>query len=366
MSGSKLRVAVTGYGVIGKRVAEAVALQPDMVIAGVADVATDWRMQVATQRGFALFGANVSAAEAMRAAGLPVNGTLPELLADADVVVDCTPKRVAAANIASYTAAGIKFILQGGEKHETTGHSFVAEASYSGAIGRASTRVVSCNTTSVVRTLGALNRAGLLKSARGTLLRRATDPWESHETGIMNTLVPEASIPSHQGPDAQSVDPELDVVTMAVKVPETLGHLHYWNVRLAREAAKDEILDALRASTRIALIRSTDGLGAINGIKEWMLDIGRPHGDLYEVALWEDMLTVRGDELFYAYMVDNQAIVIPETIDAIRAISGITRDAAKSISITNSSLRIGDLIAPALARPRPALQSTSTRQGTQS
>src|SRR3546814_16172305 len=89
-------------------------------------------------------------------------------------------------------------------------------------MGRAATRVVSCNTTSIVRTLTALKRVGLLKRARGTLLRRATDPWESHVGGIMNTLVPEPDIPSHQGPDAQSVDPELDVVPMAGKVPPTM------------------------------------------------------------------------------------------------------------------------------------------------
>lgn len=98
-----------------------------------------------------------------------------------------------------------------------TGHSFVAEASYSSALNRDSTRVVSCNTTSIVRTLTALKHAGLLRRARGTLLRRAMDPWESHLGGIMNTLVPEPEIPSHQGPDAQSVDPDLDVITMAVK-----------------------------------------------------------------------------------------------------------------------------------------------------
>ncbi|MDZ7695004.1 MAG: hypothetical protein U5K69_28455 [Balneolaceae bacterium] len=43
------------------------------------------------------------------------------------------------------------------------------------------------------------------------------------KNGIMNTMVPEPEIPSHQGPDAQSVDPELDVVTAAVKVPQTLS-----------------------------------------------------------------------------------------------------------------------------------------------
>src|SRR3546814_19129313 len=76
----------------------------------------------------------------------------------------------------------------------------------------------------------------------------------------MNTLVPEPDIPSHQGPDAQSVDPELDVVTMAVKVPQTLAHLHYWSVQLTRNASKEEVLNAFRASSRIALIRASEGL----------------------------------------------------------------------------------------------------------
>jgi len=39
-------------------------------------------------------------------------------------------------------------------------------------------------------------------------------------------------------------------------------------------------------------------------------------------------------------VVDNQAIVIPETIDAIRALTGIEKDASKSISKTNESLGI--------------------------
>jgi glyceraldehyde-3-phosphate dehydrogenase (NAD(P)) len=203
--------------------------------------------------------------------------------------------------------------------------------------------VVSCNTTSIIRTLSALKRHGLLDRARGTLLRRATDPWESHLGGIMNTLLPEPEIPSHQGPDAQCVDPDLNVITMAVKVPETLAHLHYWSVQLTRNASKDEVLEAFRTSSRIALIRSSDGLDAINSVKELMADLGRPHDSLYEVALWEGMLKVQGNELFYAYMVDNQAIVVPETIDAIRALTGAERDAETSIRNTNDSLGIGSL-----------------------
>lgn len=344
-NGSRIRVGIVGYGVIGKRVAGAVARQADMVVAGVADVLTDWRMRAAARAGHTLFGAAQEHAVAMREAGLPVAGDLEALLGETDVVVDCTPKRVAARNVEIYRRRGTRFILQGGEKHAATGHSFVAEANYASAVGREATRVVSCNTTSVVRTLGALKRAGLLRSARGTLLRRATDPWESHLGGIMNTLVPEEDIPSHQGPDAQTVDPDLDVVTVAIKVPETIGHLHSWVVRLARPASREEVLAAFRTSSRIAFVEARDGLPAPNAIKEMTGDLGRPHGDLYEVALWSDTLKVEGEELFYNYMVDNQAIVIPETVDAIRALSGRERDAAASIARTDAALGItGDLV----------------------
>ena len=335
-----IRVAVNGYGVIGKRVADAVAAQDDMTLAGVADVVTDWRMRVVRQKGYPLFGAASEHVDAMREAGLDPEGDLDDLMDSADVIVDCTPKKVAAQNVERYRKAGIKFIVQGGEKHDVTGHSFSAENNYASALGRDSTRVVSCNTTSTVRTLTALKRAGLLKKARGVLIRRATDPWESHLGGIMNTLVPEEEIPSHQGPDAQTVDPDLDVVTMAVKAPETLAHLHYWTVELTRPATKDEVLDAFRGSTRIAPIRMDDGLTALNAVKELMADLGRPHDNLYEVALWADMLKVEGTELFYAYMVDNQAIVIPETIDAIRALTEAEAEASVSIERTNEALGI--------------------------
>jgi dihydrodipicolinate reductase len=39
-----------GYGVIGKRVADAVHAQPDMQLTGVADIVTDWRIQSAVPR----------------------------------------------------------------------------------------------------------------------------------------------------------------------------------------------------------------------------------------------------------------------------------------------------------------------------
>jgi glyceraldehyde-3-phosphate dehydrogenase (NAD(P)) len=255
-------------------------------------------------------------------------------------VVDCTPKGVDARNRPRYEDAGRRAIFQGGAKHELTGHSFVASANYASAVSRPMTRVVSCNTTATVRTLFALRQAGLLGRARGVLIRRATDPWESHREGIQNTMVPEPHIPSHQGPDAKTVLPDLDVVTMASKSPQNVAHLHHWVVELIRPAGREEVLDAFRAVPRIAFIRTDDGIEALNVTAEVMKEIGRPRGDMWEVAMWEDILAVEGRELFYAYQVDNQAIVVPETIDAIRALSGTESDAAASIHRTDEALGI--------------------------
>jgi glyceraldehyde-3-phosphate dehydrogenase (NAD(P)) len=335
-----IRVAVNGYGVIGKRVADAVRSQPDMTLAGVSDVATDYRIKAALAHGLTIFASTSDAVPRMRAAGLDPAGELPDLLSEVDVVVDCTPKGMAERNLPVYHEHGVKAVFQGGESHALTGHSFVAQANYATAIDRDATRVVSCNTTGTVRTLTALRDAGLLRKARGVLIRRATDPWEADHSGIMNTIVPERSIPSHQGPDAQTVVPDLDVVTVAAKAAHTQTHNHYWTIELSRETSRAEVLAAFRAAPRIALIRMSDGIVALNSTLELMKDLGRPRGDMWEVALWEDVLTVRGREAFYTYQVDNQAIVVPENIDAIRALMARELDAAASMRRTDASLGV--------------------------
>jgi glyceraldehyde-3-phosphate dehydrogenase (NAD(P)) len=340
MSTKKVKVLVNGYGVIGKRIADAVSLQDDMELVGVADVVSDWRIKVAVEKGYPIYASTKEAADEMRQDGIHLQGTMEEILDQIDIVADATPKGIGAKNLALYQKHGVKSIFQGGEKHELTGHSFVARSNYASAVGRDTTRVVSCNTTSIVRTLGALKRAGLLKKARGVLVRRATDPWESDHSGIMNTVVPEKEIPSHQGPDAQKVDPDLDVVTIAVKAAHTNSHLHAWSVELTREATKEEVLKAFRNDSRIAFLNASDGLVALNSTIELMTDLGRSRGDMWEVGLWEDSLTVKGNELFYNYQVYNQAIVVPETIDAIRALTGIEQDGKKSIAKTNKAFGI--------------------------
>jgi glyceraldehyde-3-phosphate dehydrogenase (NAD(P)+) (phosphorylating) len=98
------------------------------------------------------------------------------------------------------------------------------------------------------------------------------------------------------------------------------------------------VLEVFRSVPRIAFMRMDQGVVALNSTIEMMADLGRPRGDMWEVGLWEDNLTVNGNELFYNYQVYNQAIVTPETIDAIRALSGIEKDGARSIAKTDAAL----------------------------
>jgi len=50
------------------------------------------------------------------------------------------------------------------------------------------------------------------------------------------------------------------------------------------------------------------------------------------------VLTVQGNELYYTYQVYNEAIVVPENIDAIRALAGTVKDGQESIHLTDEAL----------------------------
>lgn len=340
MNSGMVRVAVNGYGVIGKRVADAVGLQEDMELVGVADVVEDYRIRVAAERGYAIYASAPDRRGAMEQAGIPISGDLTELLKHVDVIVDCTPKGIAVRNKEAYEHAGVKAIFQGGESHDLTGLSFTAQVNYAEAIDKQFARVVSCNTTALCRVMHPLMERGWVKRARAVLMRRATDPWESHKNGMINTAVPEMKVPSHQGPDAQTVLKDLDITTMAGAGPYNLSHLHFAMVETNGPVHVDEFRHALWKEPRVAFVHGTNGLTSLSAVIELMRDLGRPRNDMWEVAVWEDALASDGRELYLTFQVHNEAITIPENVDCIRALTGIERDPIASIAKTDAALGV--------------------------
>ena len=55
-----IKVAINGYGTIGKRVADAVAAQPDMEIIGVSKTRPNAEAFIAKSRGYPLYIADIS------------------------------------------------------------------------------------------------------------------------------------------------------------------------------------------------------------------------------------------------------------------------------------------------------------------
>lgn len=335
---AKVRVAVNGYGTIGKRVASAVSKQDDMELIGVTKTRPNFEARAALDKGYDIYVPDESV-QAFKDAGVPIAGTLQDMYKKVDIVVDCTPGNVGEMYRDQYKAAGIKAIFQGGEDHSLTGISFNSTANYAESWGAQMSRVVSCNTTGLLRTLNPIDREFKVKKAFVTIVRRAADPGDS-KNGPINGLEPSVKLPTHHGPDVQSIMPWLDISTMAVKASTTLMHVHTIVAELGSEVSTEDVIAVLEKAPRVRLVSSKDGIKTTAQIMEMARDLGRDRSDMYEIIVWKDGIKVVGNTLYYYQAVHQESDVIPENIDCIRSMCKVEQDVAASVSKTNRSLGI--------------------------
>ncbi len=248
-------VAINGYGTIGKRVADAVAAQDDMKVIGVSKTRPNYESRTAVEeKGYDLYIGIPERADQFKEAGIEIAGTVEDMIQEADVVVDCTPGTIGPQNLEMYKKAGVKAIYQGGEDHELTGLSFNAISNYDDSYGKDYTRVVSCNTTGLTRTLSTIDPIADIKKVRAVMVRRGSDPSEVKK-GPINSIVPNPpKVPSHHGPDVKTVMEGIDVTTMALLVPTTLMHQHNIMVEINNEVETQEIIDALEKRSRVLVV----------------------------------------------------------------------------------------------------------------
>ena len=108
-----IKVAINGYGTIGKRVADAVAAQKDMKVIGVSKTRPNAEAFVAKQRGYPLYIADISKKAAFEKVGLKVAGSVEDMCKAADIMVDATPGNVGATNKPLYEKLGEQGALAG-------------------------------------------------------------------------------------------------------------------------------------------------------------------------------------------------------------------------------------------------------------
>ncbi|ADN51349.1 type II glyceraldehyde-3-phosphate dehydrogenase [Vulcanisaeta distributa] len=316
-----VRVGIMGYGTIGKRIADAIMKMDDMELIGVIKQTPDYESEVAISKGIRLYTYE-DRINKFEKAGIRVAGTVNDLIKNIDVIIDATPDGVGAENrVKIYEPVGLRAIFQGGEEADVAEVSFNALANYDMAIGKRFIRVVSCNTTALSRLISAFLVHGYkIRRVRAYLVRRGADPREFKKGPINDVVFNPATVPSHHGPDVQTVLPTIDIVTMAVAVPTTMMHLHMVNIEFDGQVSKGEVAKVLEETPRILLFNSSSRkFESLAQIIEWARDMGRLRGDVMENAIIEDSITVFQNELFLMQGVHQESIVVPENIDAVRA-----------------------------------------------
>ncbi len=344
LRGIMAKVLVNGVGTIGKRAAEAIKKQPDIELFGIADVQPHAELRSVKSREGALkevdlYGSTDEGVENLRDSDLEVEGHIEDVLDEVDVVIDATPSGVDEQNKGNiYEPQGVKAIFQGGATDDIAETKFNADANYEEAEEEQFVKVVSCNTTSLSRTMSAVDERFGVDQAIANLVRRGGDiPQDSR--GPINSTIPVTDVPSHHGPDVQAVMPELDIKTLAVKVPVTYGHVHMVNADLEREVTEEEVKKAFREQPRVKLVSAENGYDSTSKLHERMRDLGRKRSDMEEAAVWEETVTVEGNKVYWIHAVHQEAIVTPDNVDAVRAMLGMESKEA-SIEKTNEALGI--------------------------
>jgi glyceraldehyde-3-phosphate dehydrogenase (NAD(P)) len=179
-----------------------------------------------------------------------------------------------------------------------------------------------------------------VEKARVTLVRRGGDPGQT-ERGPINDILPDpVKIPSHHGPDVNTIFPDLDIDTLGVKVPATLMHLHSVNVTLGATPDADEVRSLLGEESRLFLVPEESGIDGTGKLKEFAMDTGRPRGDLWENCIWANSLTVEDDDLYLFQSIHQESDVVPENVDAVRALAGDASQ-TESMEMTDETLGVG-------------------------
>ncbi|PSH01664.1 MAG: hypothetical protein BRC26_03125 [Nanohaloarchaea archaeon QH_8_44_6] len=111
------------------------------------------------------------------------------------------------------------------------------------------------------------------------------------------------------------------------------------NAELEQGATEEDVKQVFEQTPRIKLVSAGDGYDSTGKIHEKMRDLERPRSDMPEAAVWEETIKVEDGTLYWIHMVHQESIVVPDNIDAIRAMFELT-DQETSVKMTDKALDI--------------------------
>ncbi|KZL89202.1 type II glyceraldehyde-3-phosphate dehydrogenase [Clostridium magnum] len=339
-----IKVGVAGYGVIGQRLADGVAAQKDMELVGVADVAPTLSVRALKEKGmpYDLYNSLPDNQKLFDEAGIPISGTLEDLVQRVDIMLDASPGGIGAKNKAIYEKYNKKAIFQGGESNSVADVFFHGYANYEKGVGHQFLKLTSCNTTGLIRAVDCLDREVGIEKVAITIIRRVADPGDYHR-GLTNALQVDKA-PSHQALDLMTIMPHVDATGILVHTPVTHGHIITVLATPKKDISKEQLIELFSKHPRIRVVKLADGFQGNASLFRYARDLGNPRGDMYEIALFEESIVKSGKDIMFAINIPQEAVVIPENMDAIRAAMEMQTDRLEGVAETNKYLGLGKWI----------------------
>jgi glyceraldehyde-3-phosphate dehydrogenase (NAD(P)) len=337
-----IKVGVVGYGVIGQRLADGVVLQKDMELIGVCGNAKPTlAIRALKEKGmpYKLYMASLENKEQFDELDIPISGTLEDLVKESDIILDATSAGVGMKNKEIYMKYNKKAIFQGGEKNSVADVFFHGYANFDKGVGQDYLKLTSCNTTGLIRAVDCIDKAVGVEKVAITIVRRVADPGDYHR-GLTNALKVDTA-PSHQAVDLMTIMPHIEATGILVHTPVTHGHIITVLATPKEEINKEKLLEIFNKHPRIRVVKIADGFQGNAALFRYARDLGNPRGDMYEIAVFDETIVNSGKDIMFAINIPQEAVVIPETIDAIRAALNLQPTQEEAVSLTNEYLGLG-------------------------
>ncbi|MHB1347556.1 MAG: type II glyceraldehyde-3-phosphate dehydrogenase, partial [Candidatus Humimicrobiaceae bacterium] len=121
-------------------------------------------------------------------------------------------------------------------------------------------------------------------------------------------------------------------------VPTTHGHIITILATPKKKISVGEAISLFSAHPRIKVVDIAKGFNSNTALFKYARDKGNKRADMYEIGLFREMVALSGDNLFFTISIPQESVVIPETIDGIRASLSLQTDGKEAVKLTNKYL----------------------------
>jgi glyceraldehyde-3-phosphate dehydrogenase (NAD(P)) len=169
-----------------------------------------------------------------------------------------------------------------------------------------------------------------------TIIRRVADPGDTHR-GLTNVLKIDP-VPNHQAVDLMTIMPHVPCTGTLVHTPVTHGHIISIVATPKKSISVSGVIDLFKSHPRMMVVRIDEGFNSNASFFRYARDRGNLRGDLYEIGVWEEAVALSGDDIIFSINIPQESIVIPETMDAVRAAMEMQTDRLEAVGLTNRYL----------------------------